>query len=346
MSIRRLVRLSQSQTTGLQTTNWTTQGTPAYNAATPGAGPVAWGTDPEIANLDRDFDATGSAKSHLGALLTITDAPDRFWGAVIKSQITYGPTDDPKLELWTHDATNGWVLRRRLDVPALARSGDPTVFDLTLATPLTGVDQAWITLNPTSTETNNWIVLHLYGDCDQILAIPDCPLFSEPPDCSLPWPTTDPWTPDNPPLEPIPGVPPGPVPTAFPTSPITISVAMPTTYVHVLAGWSHPCPGPTRIRFYFSIRGGSAATIGVLLAPGVIFNVATQNLVGSGFVDFVVTNGFFPNVVAPRGPFLPPRQILPAITFALTPSLNFSTLDFLDWESFLITADILYSEIC
>lgn len=358
MSIRRLVRLSQLQVDGLQTTNWTTEATETYVPATPAVTPSSWGTTAEIANLDRDFDATGSTKLHLGALLTITDAPDRLWGAQVKAQVTYGASDAPKLELWTFDATNGWVLRRRLAVSALARSGDPTVFDLVLATPLTGVSKVWITLNPTSTETNTWVELHLYGDCDTLLDPGDCAQFSEPPDCTLGWPAGEPppggidfppWDPQDPLLEPIPGIPPGSSPpTDFELPPVTLAVPMPTTYVHQNGQWGHTCPAPAIIRFYYSIRAGSSARISVLSAPGIVFDNTSVIVSGSSFVDFTVTSGFSPDGIAPRGPFLPPRQILSEVTFALTPRINFSILDFFDWESFLITYDIVYfgSEVC
>lgn len=364
MSIRRLARLSQSATTGLQTTNWTTQATETYDANNPGAAPSSWGTTPEIANLDRDFDKTGSLKQHLGILLTITDAPDNFWGAQAKLQVTYGPTDDPQLELWTHDTTNGWVKRRRLDVPILARSGDTVLFDLILGTSLVGVDQVWITLVPTTTETNNWLEMHLYGDCNTPLVTPDCPPLSDPPDCSL----THDGCPDGsiPPCPPTQGgtyPPPDPptVPTTFPLPPITVEVlnppvtALPTTitpgqFTHTAAGkWFTPCPGPTRIRMYFSIRAGGQIVVSVLNSGGVLFTQGfSQTVSGDSFIDWTVSSGFHLTTSfsdSLRGPFLFPRALIPSVTFLFTPSVNFSILDFFDWEQFLWTYDVLSNSV-
>lgn len=349
MSIRRFARLSQSQSTGLQTENWTTQATETYNPALPANAPSSWGSDAEKLNLDRDFDATGSTKLHLGLLAVFDISPDFFWGAQVKLQVTYGVTDDPQLEMWTHDPTNGWVKRRKVDVPTLARSGEGTVFDLTLSVPLAGVDEVWVTLVPTSTETNNWVASHLYGDCNATIVIPDCPLFSDPPDCSLGAPPTSPsppsWTPD---LAPIPPEPPVPTPTAFPLPPLIIPIGMPTTYQHTNLGWFHVCPGPTKIRMYFSLRHGSSIRVSVLESAVRFVQGVTQTISGSGFLDWTVSHGFtLAATQAARGDkFLPPVQLVTDIKFEFTPLLNFSTLDFFDWESFLWTYDLLYQEVC
>lgn len=368
MSIRRLARLGQD-TNGNQQTNWTTQATETYNAATPAAGPVSWGTDPEIANLDRDFDATGSTKQHLGLLATITAGPDVFWGAVVKLQVTYSGSDDPKLELWTHDSTNGWVIQRRLDVPVLARSGDPTIFDLTLAQPLAGIDQVWITLNPTSTETNNWVANHLYGDCTAALLPPGCPPLSVPADCSLTWPETPGGLP-----EPIPVPPdaPAPIPAVFPVPPITVDIPNPGSYSGTSGDffaapnnhwrvylppnapgndgkWRKPCPGPRVIRMYFSIRHGSEITVAPLnLYPLAFVEGASQTVSGDTFIDWTVSIGFTPANPNGANQYLYPAAIHPFTTFGFTPKLNFSVLDFFDWEAFLWTFEIKWggSEIC
>lgn len=242
MSIRRLARQSVGSNAAT-TNNWETEATEAYDGDNPGASPVSWGTDPEIANLDRAFDSTGSLKQHLGALLTLTagNTPDLFWGAVVKLQVTYATDEDPQLELWTHDTVNGWVKRRKVDVPSKERTGEPVIFDLTLSTPLENVDKVWITLVPTGAETNNWVVLHLYGECNtDPLAIPNCPVFSNPADCTQDCDTEfEDWVcnPDD-----------SKPPTVdFPFPPVIVRIPMPLTFTH--QGTSPPTfpdPDPTQ----------------------------------------------------------------------------------------------------
>lgn len=365
MSARRLARLSQNVITGAQSTNWTTQATETYNSALPADSPSSWGTDPEIANLDRDLDKTGSLKQHLGILLTITAGPDVFWGAIVKLQITYGNTDDPQLEMWTHDTPNGWVKRRKLDVNTLARTGDTVIYDLVLASPFGGIDQVWITLVPTSTETNNWVVSHLYGDCTAILLPQDCPPLSNPADCGLDWPQLPGDGPDEPTLEDPPDI-----PTDFPLPPVLVQVANPPTYTGLASTfslapnnsiraylppgpgrkeWTIPCPGALVIRMYFSIRAGGAVTVEPVNNYIITFNEgSSQTVTGDNFIDWTVVNGFTPaNPHSPGRKYLFPAAIHPFVTFSFTPHLDFSVLDFFDWEQFLWTYEIMWNtEIC
>jgi hypothetical protein len=339
--------------------NWTTQATETYNETTPAVGPVSWGTDPEKANLDREFDAVGSAKQHLGVLLTFVHRPDTFAGAIVKYQPTYSVGETPFLELWTHDTVEGWTRRRRLAITDLARSGDVVMTQLLTPSELatTTLDAVWITMAPTAGETMSWLAVHLYGDCDTRLNPPDCNLFSDPPDCAEDCEALfGSWlcNPDDPSPPAWAGLPPLPVPIPngqpvppFPFPPITVEIPMPTAgWVHVGSGWFHNCPRPTRIIMYFSLRQpGAKVAITAINSPVTFVGGQSKTITGSGTLEWVVLDGFKAANSIGAAQSLPPGQITPSITFLFTP-IGIDVLALLDWEVFLWTYNTANIEVC
>lgn len=354
MGIRRLSRFFYNETTGALTTAWTTQATTTYDSNNPAASPGSWGSTPQVALLDRDLDATGSLTSHLGALITFSSRPDFFWGVIVKVIPTYSTLEDPKLEMWTFDGVT-WTKRRRVDMPALVRSGDSVVVDLTLSTPQQDVQAVWVTLAPTAAETLSWIALHLYGDCEVQIATPDCPAFSTPPDCSIDCDTLFPdW--DCDPEDPTP-----PPATPFPFPPVTINVPMPH-YTKLGNHYTDSCPTPNSIFMRFDIRRPTAGVrVSVIFSPGitwsgglsdpnVVVNSPTQQTItGSGTMVWKVDEGFFMYFTnnAPKGNgYLPPDDVLPFVTFLFTPLGDFTVLDLLDWNQFLFFYQVVPFEPC
>lgn len=198
------------------TKNWTLQKTTTFVVGSPADSPIAWpGT---VSDMEQDFRATTGAQTALGALLTFTTIPDGFGGVIVKVATTYGVSDLPRIELWSHTVAGGWVLRRSVLISNLdigARSGEAKIYDLTLSTQLTLVDKFWVTIKPTSTESNTFLAIHPYGSCDIDIVLPTCDSFeggclpeaecldpatwTTDPDCSAPEPSTlDGSDPDGP----------------------------------------------------------------------------------------------------------------------------------------------------
>jgi hypothetical protein len=353
MAERRLSRILQAGS-GLGV-NWIIQATETYDSDDPAADPVNWGTEAELAFLDRQFTATGSQVEHLGMLLTFVgpDAkPTRsFAGAQVKIQPTYDDGTDPYLECWTLLGAT-WTLRRRIAIAAIARSGDTVVQELIFDPALFASDEAvpdaiWITLNTAVDVSLDWLVCHLYGDCTLDPETP-CPPGTEPGDCG----TIDcaaepeafecipiPLPPDLPPLDPF----------EFP--PILVDVLMPTTYANTEGVWSHPCPGPTGIRMYFGdLPTGGSVTVTIVDAAGLeFFEGTSQTISAAGVMNWSISAGFGGNDAAigsgAAAGYLPPREVTHHVRFAFTRS-QASPFTLLDILLYFWTYDLTYEEAC
>lgn len=206
---------------GLDTiVNYTLQATSAYNASAPAATTSSWGTAGDVALMDRPMETPSGTVDHEGALVTFARFPHFFNGAYVKLLPTFGTLEDPAIELWTQDATTlVWTKRRRVSMANIftgTRSDVAKVFNLTIFSNLTNVGQVWITMDPSGgTPTNRFIALHLFGECEQTLVVPNpCDVEDDPNFCDLPPPGTPPdpgsGPPDDPAEPPPVGPPPGP----------------------------------------------------------------------------------------------------------------------------------------
>lgn len=349
MAQRQLARTYQS---GVDTAvNWTTQATTTYDRNNPAQDPMTWGTAVEIGYLDRRFTATGNETTHLGLLATFVNKPDRtFYGAQVKVRPTYTGTANPFLECWTLLGTT-WTLRRRVNVRAIARSGDTIVQDLTFD----GLraedrpDAIWITLDTATDVSLTWLVCHLYGDCTSDPVTPDCPPGVDPEDCNVPECSADPTDfictpiplpPDLPPTDP------------FPFPPILIDIGMPTTYVLEDDGsYSHACPGPTGIRMTFGeLPTGGSVVVTLVDAAGLVFAEGTQQTISApGVMNWTISQGYGPlNPNIGSGSalgYLPPREVTDHVTFSFTRKAA-SPFTLLDILVYFWTYDLVYEELC
>lgn len=219
--------------------NWTLQKTTTFVVGSPADSPIAWpGT---VDDMEQDFRATTGSQTALGALITFTpNIPDGFGGVIVKVATTYGLLDTPRIELWSHTVAGGWVLKRSVLITNLdigARSTEAKIYDLTIGQQLAGVDKMWVTIKPTSTESNLFYAIHPYGSCDADPVLPSCTSFQggclpeadclDPdswetdPDCSPPEPSTDDGSDPNGPFpDPLP-------PTTIDFPPFELDIAGP-----------------------------------------------------------------------------------------------------------------------
>lgn len=350
MAQRELARLVQAG--AVQSVNWITQATETFDRDNPAENPENWGTEAEIAFLDRRFTAEGNEVTHLGLLATFLNKPDRsFYGAQVKIRPTYTGLANPFLEMWTLVGAT-WTLRRRVNIRAIARSGDTVIQELILDTGLRGADRPdaiWITLDTAVDVSLTWLVCHLYGDCVADPVTADCPPGTDPEDCGTPECSADPtdWVcapipipPDLPPIDP------------FPFPPILINVLMPTTYTQDEDGqFMHDCPGPTGIRMYFgAIPGGGSVQVVLVDAAGLVFaEGVTQTISAPGTMEWTISAGYKPgdpNVGSGSAfGYLPPREVTDHVTFSFT-RIAASPFTLLDILTYFWTYDLVYDELC
>lgn len=150
--------------------NYTFLATSMYDAANPAGTTGAW---PDDAAMDQAFNqASPTEVTEEGVLITFVRFPDAFQGAQVKIHPTYDvTTDDPFLEMWTHDSVTGdWTKRRRVELsnPFVGvATGTFKVFDFTLFPFLEHVDKVWLTMDPgtSGTPTMKFVGIRLFGQC-------------------------------------------------------------------------------------------------------------------------------------------------------------------------------------
>ncbi len=347
--------------------NWSTEATESYadpNTTDPTTVAVSWGTDPELNAMDQDLTQTTGAKTHLGALLTFTvTPPDTFGGALVKLRPTYAVTEFPLLEMWTFDGST-WTLRRRVQITNVSflgtRSGEAKVFDLILSQQLTGVTKVWITMspsNPTGTQANAFLAIHLYGSCNEDVVIPDgnhkLPNPGYPhagsgvPECKDMDPTL--YSCSDPPGSGS--------PTTFPFPPFTLPL---NTKDFVKANFSrklYTCPQSKAFAFYFGNipSGGSIrVTAHVVNYPGLQFNnavgaagsqVTTQTISADGVQIWWVQpgTGFGWPLQGRPNDYLPGDAL---IEFTFEPLGDMTIFNLLDVFLWFFTVLPVESEVC
>lgn len=187
----------------LRSGNYTLEQTSAYDDDNPPSTDASWGTDQEIADMDQGLEQTGLELTRQGAHLTFVNTPDHFHGAVVKIRPSYTGLEAPFLEMWTYNGT-AWTKRKRIPLTNVfvgTPSDTAKIFDLRLSVQLDDVTEVWITMDPggVGTPSNRFLAIHLFGECDIPLVIPDpcdvdpeelCPdldpCVADPDDCITP----------------------------------------------------------------------------------------------------------------------------------------------------------------
>jgi len=372
---RQLLRESAGAGGGLAE-NWTVESTSTYNEALPADSPGLWGEAADLAALDRTFVSTGLGVAFIGMLLTFVNKPDRsFTGAQIKVSVTYSPSEEPHLELWTKLGAT-WTRRRRISLTSNVRSGDTLVIALDLDNELFAADSAipdavWITIDTAAGPTLTWIACHLFGDCALNPVPPDCPpgtpaALCEPLDCTVDptnWLCVDIPDPDcvPTPFDDCLGGDPGDNDADPPTDPIVfppiiVEVPMATTYSSTAGVYSHVCPGPAALRMYFGdLPGGGSVVVTHVPSGGVAFAEGLQQTITApGVLDWTVIGGFGagdPAIGAGRaGGYIPPVEVVATQSFAFVRQLAASELEtfgnLLDILTYWWTTVVLYEEFC
>lgn len=363
-ALRRLVRGIETvvgPNASSNTPNWTLEATETYNAASPGAGPVSWGTAAERDSQNQDFTLTTGEITHLGALMTFVDGriPDGFGGVITKVRPSYTAPEAPFIEVWTQDATSlVWTRRRSVNMSDLAvgtRSGEAKIFELLFSSQLTNVGAVWVTMAPSAplgTQVMRFLAIHLYGSCDTDLNTPDgggeeLPEPCETPEeCRLPGPhdcEMDPtlWECEEPPA-------PGPVPFPPFTRELHTENFIPDTFSET----AYACPQARGIVFYFgNIPVGGSIKVDVA-TPGqtqLRFDEGTsQTISADGTMTWTVSagTGYFGRGTwtanGLNGSYLPPDAIL---LFTFTPLGDVTVLGLLDILLFFFAAETL-TEVC
>jgi hypothetical protein len=152
-------------------TNYTVEATSNYVEDTPAATTSAW-TDPTI--LDQNVYEPGAlSESHQGCLLTFVRFPTVLTSIMAKLVVTYDQSsgENPAIEFWTFDTTNGWRKISRYPMVSIfegATTGESKIYDVAIYPNLAGCTKIWVTLDPglVGAPTMAFKSLSVFGLCD------------------------------------------------------------------------------------------------------------------------------------------------------------------------------------